>query len=549
MTATVADALLDQLAAHGVRVCFGIPGVHNLPLWNGAGQQGRPRVVGVRHEQAAGYAADALARATGGVGVALTTTGPGFVNALAAFGEAWTSFSPVLLLSSETPVRPRRTSGLDDGLLHGMGSQAGMVEVGFGARAVSATTGEEALAALPELVAHALATGRPVYLGVPADVLHHPAPDQVPGPIAPSPARPDADAVRLADAAVRGRRVALWLGARAVPAEAEVLRLAERLGALVVPAFQARGMLASYPGTVQAPAHEPVVAEAIAACDVLLVVGDDLSGMMTRNWRMPVPPSIVAVVDDAGLSLGDYPLDAKVVGDVRASVLALLESLGEGSAPEVPDAAALTAAVRADIADDERVSDAARFVSTIESAWPEPGDALVVDMCISGFWAALYTHQPRARRVQYPVGWGTLGFGFPAALGPAADGVATLAVVGDGGIVMGLGELATIAQERLPVVVLVVSNGGYGMLRFDQQVEGVAERGVDLLEPKWDHLAAAYDFRYERTDDPGEGLAAALVRARAALAEGAATLLVLDADFHPPRTTSPRWNEGPRTSR
>ena len=207
MTATVADALLDQLAAHGVRVCFGIPGVHNLPLWNGAGQQGRPRVVGVRHEQAAGYAADALARATGGVGVALTTTGPGFVNALAAFGEAWTSFSPVLLLSSETPVRPRRTSGLDDGLLHGMGSQAGMVEVGFGARAVSATTGEEALAALPELVAHALATGRPVYLGVPADVLHHPAPDQVPGPIAPSPARPDADAVRLAD----GRRVACGL--------------------------------------------------------------------------------------------------------------------------------------------------------------------------------------------------------------------------------------------------------------------------------------------------------------------------------------------------
>jgi thiamine pyrophosphate-dependent acetolactate synthase large subunit-like protein len=545
MTATVADALLDQLAAHGVRVCFGIPGVHNLPIWNSAGEDGRPRVVGVRHEQAAGYAADALARATGGLGVVLTTTGPGFVNALAAFGEAWTSFSPVLLLSSETPVKPRRTSGDDDGLLHGMRDQAGMVVAGFGARAVSATTGEEALAALPELVAHAMATGRPVYLGVPADVLHHPVPAVVPGPIAVAPTQPDSEAVRAADAALRGRRVALWLGARAVPAEDDLLRLAERLGALVVPAFQARGALASYPGTVQVPAHEPAVADAVAACDVLLVVGDDLCGMMTRNWKMPVPPSIVALVDDATLSLGDYPLEVKVVGDVQTSVAALVASLGEGPAPDAPDGAALTKLVRDEISADPRVADAAAFVSTIETAWGDPDDALVVDMCISGFWACLYTHQPRARRAQYPVGWGTLGFGFPASLGPAADGTATLAVVGDGGIVMGLGELATITQEQLPVVVLVVSNGGYGMLRFDQQVEGVAERGVDLLEPKWDLLAAAYDFRYERTDDPGEGLAAALVRARTALDAGERTLLVLDAAFHPPRTTSPRWSEGP----
>jgi acetolactate synthase-1/2/3 large subunit len=146
------------------------------------------------------------------------------------------------------------------------------------------------------------------------------------------------------------------------------------------------------------------------------------------------------------------------------------------------------------------------------------------------------------------VGWGTLGFGFPASLGPAADGTATLAVVGDGGIVMGLGELATITQEQLPVVVLVVSNGGYGMLRFDQQVEGVEERGVDLLEPKWDLLAAAFDFRFEHTEDPGAGLADALVRARAALDGGERTLIVLDANFLPPRTTSPRWAEGPTSS-
>ena len=142
----------------------------------------------------------------------------------------------------------------------------------------------------------------------------------------------------------------------------------------------------------------------------------------------------------------------------------------------------------------------------------------------------------------YPVGWGTLGFGLPAAIGPAALGIPTLAVVGDGGAAMALGELGTYAQEHLPVVLLVVSDGGYGMLRFDQEVAGDPHRGVDLVEPQWEHLAAAYGMAMARTDDPGPGLARALSNARAGIERGDSTLVVLDAAFYPPRTTSPRWN-------
>ena len=79
--------------------------------------------------------------------------------------------------------------------------------------------------------------------------------------------------------------------------------------------------------------------------------------------------------------------------------------------------------------------------------------------------------QPRSRRLQYPVGWGTLGFALPAAVGAAAgSGRPTLVVAGDGGIPFAVGELATLVQEQLPVTVLVVDDGGYGMLRYDQQV-------------------------------------------------------------------------------
>lgn len=535
---TVGDALLEQLAAHGVEVCFGVPGVHNLPFWSGTG----PRVVGVRHEQAAGYAADAAARATGGLGVALTTTGPGFANALAAFGEAWASFSPMLLISSETPLGPRRSSGHDDGLLHGMRSQADVVVHGFGARAVSARSGTEALAALPDLAAHTLATGRPSYLGVPADVLASEWARPVPPPMTVPRTRPHQEAVRTATAALQGRRVALWLGARAVPAEAAVRRLAQRLGALVVPTYQARGLLADLPGTVVAPPHEAAVAAAVASCDVLLVVGDDLHGMTTRNWRMPVPSTVIALTDDLHGSLGDYDLEARVHGDVALTVEALLEALGPGDGPTPPRGEDLTAAVLADVAADERTASAAAFLATVDAGWPAEG-AVVVDMCVAGYWLGGYSRQPRARRLQYPVGWGTLGYGLPAAIGPAALGVPTLAVVGDGGAAMGLGELATYAQERLPVALLVVSDGGYGMLRYDQDVAGDPHRGVDLVEPRWEHLAEAFDMSFVRTADPGPGLAEALAAARDGVARGERWLVLLEHRFHPPRTTSPRWRE------
>ena len=543
MAYTVADAVLDQLGEHGVRVCFGIPGVHNLPFWNGAGSGRRPHIVGVRHEQAAGYAADGAARATGGLGVALTTTGPGFANALAAFGEAYASFSPVLLISSEAPLGPRRSSGRDDGLLHGMRSQADVITHGFGARAVSATTAAEAVHAVPDLVARALATGRPVYLGVPADILASAwaGPDPVVTPsvsVAPEPAT-----VTAAADALRGRTVALWLGARAVDAEPQLRRLAERLGALVVPTYQARGMLADLAGTVGAPPHEPIVAAQIAARDVLLVVGDDLAGMTTRNWRMPVPPTVVAITDDEHASLGDYDLAARVVGDIATSVAAVLDALGETEpATPMPDGAALAAAVRADVAGDPRTTAASAFVASVDEGWPASG-AVVVDMCVAGYWLGGYSRQPRPRRLQYPVGWGTLGFAIPAAIGPAALGIPTLAVVGDGGAAMGLGELGTYAQERLPLALLVVTDGGYGMLRFDQTEAGDEHRGVSLVEPRWEDLAAAYGLQVVRTADPGDGLARALAQARNGLTCGERWMVVLEAAFHPPRTTSPRWRE------
>ena len=124
MSPTGADALVAALEDAGVAVVFGLPGVHNLAAWE-ALRTSPIRLIGVRHEQTAAYAADGHARATGAVGVALVTTGPGAANTLGAVGEAWASRSPIVVIATDVPAGLRR-EGVHRGMLHEVPDQAGL---------------------------------------------------------------------------------------------------------------------------------------------------------------------------------------------------------------------------------------------------------------------------------------------------------------------------------------------------------------------------------------------------------------------------------------
>src|SRR4051794_38955235 len=160
---TGAEVITAALEEAGVEIAFGLPGVHNLPLWD-AVRRSSIRLVGVRHEQAAAYAADGYARATGRLGVALTTTGPGAANTPGAGGEAWASRSPILVIATDIPSTLRR-EGVYRGVLHETDGQAEMFRpvvkgVHFGAGATDAAIADAL--ALPH---------RPAYLEVPTDAL------------------------------------------------------------------------------------------------------------------------------------------------------------------------------------------------------------------------------------------------------------------------------------------------------------------------------------------------------------------------------------------
>lgn len=541
---SVAAAILELLGKHGVTRAFGIPGVHNLPFWD-ADSDVAPRIVGVRHEQAAGYAADGLYRATGEIAAALLTSGPGAANVVAAFGEAFISGSPMLVLASEVNQSLRAPAGTR-GILHEMADQGAMFEA-FGATARRARTRQEAIAST--VLALRDAWGPPPtggYIGIPSDVLGEEWTAAIPHiPRLPAPGADPHDITDLAELVRMSPRVVLWLGGGVVAAGAEekAAALATRLGAPVLTSYAGRGLLAGHPMLVDAPVHEPEVGALLAEADMLLVLGSSFDGMNTKNWRIDLPARRAAITLGASVRQ-TIEFDCLIGADVGLALEALLEecdAMGIAERPAWTQVSGLRTAILGRLRADERTAVPVAFVKQVDAAWPTHG-AVVCDMAVAGYWYGGYSSQPSPRRLQYPVGWGTLGYALPAAIGPASVGIPTLAVCGDGGPMFALGEFATYAQESLPITLLVVDDGGYGMLRFDQQVFGHPERGVDLLTPEWHSLGAAFGITAETVDDVTD-IGPALQRAHEANLRGEPRIVLWKQRLFPPRTTSPRWFE------
>lgn len=536
---TVARGVLDVLGRAGVRTVFGLPGVHNLAFWRDAGTA--PEIVLVRHEQTTVYAADGLARATGGLGAALTTTGPGAANTAAAFGEAAASGTPVVLIASEISTRLARPGALR-GVLHEARDQAAIFE-SLAKAVFRPRTAEDAVRAAAEAVTVAMTWPRgPVYVDIPTDVLDQEV-DLELWPEQPTRTAPDPAEVDRAVAAVEAATdVVIWAGGGVVQAgaAAELARLAEHLGAPVVTTFAARGVLPpDHRWLVGLPPHEPEVAAYVGEADLLLAVGTGFDGPSTRNWSMPRPPGLVSVnVSEADLH-ANYEPDVSVRGDARLVLAELVGRLGRRER-DASGLRTLRERTWERLRGDRAGGPALELLATIDDAVGDADATVVVDMTIPGYWYGGYGRVTRPRALQYPIGWGTLGLALPASVGAAAAGQhPVLAVCGDGGLMYALGELAVLRQENLPVTVLVVDDGGYGMLRYDQDRSGDPSRGVELTRPDFAALARSFGIEAVRIDGV-HGLAAALTEG---LRSGGPRLVVTEVSLIPPRTTSPRWHD------
>ena len=364
---------------------------------------------------------------------------------------------------------------------------------------------------------------RPVYVEIPTDLLAAVVAEPTPETKVP-PAR-----AFLYDRDPFPRpfeRPLVWAGGGATASSAGPLveDLCERLGAPLLTSYGGRGLLPpDHPNLVPLPPHAQAAGDLWDAADLVVVVGSDLDGMNTQGFRQPTPPWVVTVDLAHPVNL---EADVHLRLDAVAGITVLLEHLpAEPRAPwfRRPAGRELYAGPETE------------FLDAFELGLTED-TVVVADMCVPGYWFGGFGRVARPRGLAYPVGWGTLGFGFPAGLGAALSGRPTVALVGDGGFLFACGDLATAAQEQIPLTTVLVDDGGYGMLAYDFRKDGEQPLGCDLEPP--DFVALAKAFRVDACEVTVAELGSAVGQG---IASRKPSLLVVRASFTPPPNTSPRW--------
>jgi len=511
---TLGEGLVQTLAAYGVDTVFGIPGVHTIELYRGLAAS-PIRHVTPRHEQGAGFMADGYARASGRPAAAFVITGPGLTNIATPMAQAYADSVPMLVVST---VNACRALGLEAGDLHEVRRQDLIA-----AQCAAFSHRLAHVQQLPEALARAWAVfegarPRPVHIEIPVDMLAEPIGD-IPVTRAPALTPPEVAAESAAAAAARldaAARPVILAGGGARHAAAGIAVLAERLGAPVVMTTNARGILApDHPLGVPAGPSLTSVRRLLAAADCVIAIGTEIGSTdydPLGDATPALPEGLVRIeIDPEQMRRGVVP-DLPLLGDARAGVDALLARLARPApAPEGPGRA--EAASRAAWDEIGPVYRACHGVlAAIRTALPEAilvGDSTRAIYAGNAFYAA-----PAPRRwFNAATGYGALGLGLPAAIGAArATGRPAVCLVGDGGLQFTLAELGTAVEERLPVIVLVWNNRGYGEIKRFMQAGQITPVGVDLHSPDFTALARAYALpgqRLERLDDLPRLIAAA----------------------------------------
>jgi acetolactate synthase-1/2/3 large subunit len=495
MATTGGDAVVAALEALGVEHVFGIVSVHNLPIVDAIERAETMRFVPVRHEQAAVHCADGYARASGRLGVALTSTGPGAANAMGALHEAYHASSRVLMLTGQSETR---WLGKGRGTIHEAERQLDMLR--------TATRRSDRVEHRADVYETVVAVARDVLSGrprpgaveIPIDIQF--APGEI-GSVAvrdPVRAAPDATAVgRAADMLASADRPLLLAGGGVVSSGAAglLLRLAELLGAPVLTSVEGRGSIPEdHPLALGANGDVARLDAVIAAADVVLAVGTRFQLGSNLLMGLSIPGALIHLDADPGSIDRFHPVDLGIRGDAGLGLEALLAGLAErptkGADPAFVEAA--REARRAVDADGEAAmgADMRRVMATIRHSIARD-DIVVKDSTVPAIvWANRHLEVYEPRTSLRPVS-AAIGPALPLAIGASlATGRRTVVIQGDGGFMLNLGELATAVQEGVPVITCVFNDGGYGILRFlqDMMFEG-RRTAVDLHTPDFAMLA------------------------------------------------------------
>ncbi|MGH8315039.1 MAG: thiamine pyrophosphate-dependent enzyme [Steroidobacterales bacterium] len=516
---TGGDAIAESLLRHGVDTLFGLPGAQIYGLFDAfARREGALRVITPRHEQTCAYMALGYSQASGRPGVYAVVPGPGMLNTSAALLTAYGLNAPVLCLTGQVPSA---FLGRGRGHLHEMPDQLATLRTLTRHAARIEQPGDAPR--IVDAAFRAMLSGRPGPAAIEAPWDYFGATGAVDFPaVEPlaAPPEPDTKSVEQAARILKEARAPLIVvGGGARHAGAEVLELAELLGAPVMSFRSGRGIVSDE--------HELGVT--IASGYKLWPHTDVVIGIGTRlevtSWRWKWTPAglknIRIEIDRTEMER--VPVDAGILADAAAGARELATTIRRLGI-QLPDRRAdIRAAKAAAAVEIEKIQPQMAYLRAIRSVLPRDG-IFVDEVSQAGFtsWFGFPIYRPRTF---IGSGYqGTLGSGFPMALGVkvAQPDRAVVSIAGDGGFQFGLQDLATAVQYGIGVVIVLFNNNSYGNVRRDQNAcfEG-RTLGADLVNPDFLKLAEAYGVRASRASSP-DALRVALDKA---FAESGPTLI------------------------
>jgi acetolactate synthase-1/2/3 large subunit len=507
---TVGELAARFLEACGVKAAFGVISIHNMPILDAFHRRQAIRFVSARGEAGACNMADAYARVTGKLGVCVTSTGTGAGNAAGALIEALTAGTPLLHLTGqiESPYLDR-----DLGYIHEAPAQVAMLQA-VGKAAFRIRNPETALATLREAVRVAFtAPCGPVSIEIPIDVqgLLIDVPAEIsPLPVAPVVA-PAAEVLALAERLRTAKRPLLWLGGGARAAGPAVERFV-KMGWGVVTSVQGRGILAEdHPASLGSYNLQKPAEALYETCDAMLVVGSRLRSNETLRYKLKMPSKLYRIDANALAHNRGYTSDYFVQGDAAHTLNALADVL-EGQMH-------IDASLQHDVQQARQAAarsvDAALgpYVSLKNAVGTQAGKALwwVRDITLSNtMWGNRAPVLDHPRAGVHALGGG-IGQGLAMAIGTAiADaehqlGRKTVALVGDGGFMLNVGELACAVQEKANLVVLLMNDSRYGVIRnIQDDLYGSRHCYVDLHTPDFAQFCASLQVTHLLLNDASQ---------------------------------------------
>jgi acetolactate synthase-1/2/3 large subunit len=517
---TVGDLIAEFLSACGVSTVFGIASVHNIPMLDAIGRRNTIRFMMARGELGGAHMADGYARVSQGLGVIVSSTGPGAANTIGGLIEARFAGSPVLHITGQTSTR-----FVDRGMgpVHDPVDQLGMM-ASVCKSAYRIRSAQSALGTLTQAATEALtAPMGPVGVEVPIDLqrakLDRPAMlDNFVLPLPPPRTPTDTELDELAARVIAAKRPMLWLGNGAKQAGRAAAKLLD-MGFGMVTSFNGRATVPeTHPRNLGGLTGSgmPIIENFYKTVDLCLVVGCRIRGHETNDFQVQLPANIIQIDADPRANGRTYANQFFVCGDAEQTLNALVTRI-EGKLNIAPGYPAEFEALK-------RNAQSA-FIDTL-GAYGTFSAQLRKVMPADAIWARDVTQNNTTwgNRVfplntpnqnVYPVGAGIgqglcLGIGAAAAAAPRK----TVVMTGDGGFFLTVGELWTAVQENLDVTVIVMNDRGYGVIKRIQDATAQGRRFyADLEGPDLQKLAGLSDipyFRVSRAETFGDTVAEAL---------------------------------------